>query len=272
MSCDDRQAGAEPQRRAAYVVGVALCLALCGTACRPVDVASLHSGAIQAAAAGHWRSAVELTEQCRTADPGNVDIMVLHGFCLFEMRRVEEALEHLAAAAAAAPDKFIPQFFYGWILSETGRHGDAIGPLRSAYELRAQYPKHVGDVLVLLSRCCLEQKLPEGKSYLQGLRRYRTPASSAEVYNGLGMLYFYEAQYENARESFLTALDSDPENAVVLQNLAVLHDQYLLQPKPAQRYYIHCLKASQLAGDNVREVRIRERLRHLIDQRRKAVE
>ena len=237
--------------------------------CQRPDPGLLYSEAVTAAATGNWRAALDLLERCQDVAPDDVSVKVLHGFCLFEMRRTADSLDVLEQAATAAPGDFNAQFFYGWILSECGRYGDAIGPLMQAYDQRRDHQAVLPDVLVLLSRCCLEQNLVEGTGYLQALRRYRAFDRAPEVYNALGIMYLRQGDYDNACASLLTALEKDDGNAVVLQNLAVLHDQYLQKPKEAMRYYRDSLQACQLINDSTRQAAVRNRLRQLAQQRLK---
>ena len=246
----------------------ALMVSLCG--CGRVDVDTRLREAAAAASKGYWQLAVEMTEECAAEAPNNLTAAVLHGLCLLEVRQEDEALDVLSHATELAPDEFLPHYFYGWALTRTGAYGDALEPLRRAYELRRAYPDVIPDVLILLSRCCLEQRLAKGMGYLQALRMYRAYRQSPEVYNSLGLLWTYELEYENARENFLKALERAPENAVVLQNMAVLHDAYLDEPDSARRYYMYSLKARQVAGDSGRQTKIRRRLRQLARQTRDA--
>jgi len=244
-------------------------LFMCVSGCKRSDSTVLYREAVTAAAAGKWRAALDLLERCQDAYPDDVSVRILHGFCLFEMRRTADALDVLEQTATDAPGDFDAQFFFGWILTECGRYGDAVGPLKRAYEQRREHPAVLPDVLVLLSRCCLEQNLAEGTGYLQALRRYRAFDRAPEVYNALGVMFLRQGDYDNARASFLTALEKDKLNPIVLQNLAVLHDQYLQEPKDAMRYYRDSLQACQLINDSTRQAAIRNRLRQLARQRLK---
>ncbi len=235
--------------------------------CAPVDVDSTLREAAAAATEGKWQSAVELTKKCVKADRQNLSVKIFHGFCLFETRRVEDSLEILEEAATEAPDQFLPNFFFGWILCEQQQFGDALAPLQIAYDLRQQQPEIIPDLLILLSRCCLEQNLDEGINYLLELRNYHAFEQGPEVYNALGILYRSKADYEKARQSFLRAHEKDSTNAVVLQNLAVLNDCYLNKPKQAMRYYRASLAARQSADVSSGQAQIRTRLRQLARKR-----
>lgn len=242
-------------------------MVLLAAGCSPVDVGGRLRLAATEAGTGNWREGAELTRSCLNVQPDNVTAMILHGICLFELRQADEAVDILEVATAAAPEQFLPAYFLGWVLCEQGRFGDAIIPLRRAYEQVAQAPAVKPDVLVLLARCCLEQNLPRGQAYLQALRRYRSFARAPEVYNALGIMRMNQGEYDSARVSLLEALDKDPDNVVVLQNLAVLHDHYLHDAGAAMGYYRKALVACRGGVDGPRQGRLRQRLQQLARER-----
>lgn len=260
-----------PSRRAPLGLGTALIalLLLIGSGCTPTNVETTLQEALALASKAKWDLAIEQTEKCIEVAPKDITALVLHGICLYEAERKEDALEVLQQAVEIAPDEFMPNFFYGWALAGNEKYADAIAPLSRARELRNQHPDVLPDVLVLLAKCCLEQNVPKGKTCLQALRRYRDFAESPEVYNSLGLLQVYQGEYESARESFGEALRLDRENAVVLQNIAVLHDVYLGDPVKAQRYYLRSLASRQAAGDSRNQEQIRGRLKRLSRERRR---
>jgi len=215
------------------------------------------------AAAGRWRLAAETTQKCVSAEPNNLTAQVLYGICLYETRQIEDAVNVLERAAERAPDNFAANYFSGWVLCESGQHGQALVPLKRAHKLQPAHP----DVLILLARCCLAQNLPEGTGYLQALRRHRNFATSPECYNALGVMWVQQQQYTNALRDLQTAASHAPEDPVVLQNLAVLHDQYLRSPKEALRYYRLSLTASQQTNDKERAAQISHRLKQMAEEK-----
>jgi len=64
-------------------------------------------------------------------------------------------------------------------------------------------------------------------------------------------------------KSFSAALDKAPDDPVILQNMAILHDQYLRQPAEALKYYRLCLDACKQYGDTARGARIHKRIRQI---------
>lgn len=244
-------------------------LALAG--CRPVEVGVLYAEATAAAEAGEFSTAIDLTRRCLDAKPDAVNVLILHGFCSYMTAHSEKdryrALGYLRRAADLAPESFLAQYFYGWLLCEDGQFSPAMEPLERAYELKEGYTEFVPDLLVLLGRCCVENNLPKGRSYLQALRRYRAFADSPEVYNALGNLARKQGEYADALMWFAEALDKDPGNAVVLQNMAVLYDVYLGQPDRARQFYVRSLAARQQIRDITNQAEIRERLKQLRAER-----
>jgi tetratricopeptide (TPR) repeat protein len=221
-----------------------------------------------AMAEGDFVKGLDCAQQAFRADPHNVDYGILYGYALFANDRSREAKDQLAQMAAAAPDRFLAQYFHGWILWRLGEYGDAIRPLKNALHLKEGYEEHVPDVLVLLARCCLKQNLPEGGRYLQALRAHRSFGREPETHNCLGMLQVGQGQYEAALQRFEEALRLDPGNPVILQNLAVLHDIYLKDPRQAMYYYRESLAQRIERRDPTNQADIRERLRQLARERR----
>lgn len=238
-------------------VGLMAVAGLAVTGCMNVQ-AKLQEAAA-AASKGNWQQGYEITQKCLKKEKTNVSALVLNGFCLFELGRSDEALAMLEQGATQAPDNFAAQYFYGWILSESGRYADALVPLRRAHQLR---PNHQ-DLLILLSRCCIEQNLPEGARYLQALRRFPNMENRPELYNALGVLWLNQGQLELAKRQFMVAWAKDNSNLIAPQNLAVMFDQYMHNPTEALRHYRFCLDANQRSGDQLRAAKINDRIQQL---------
>jgi len=215
--------------------------------------------AVVAASTGNYQLGYEITEKCLKKERANVSAMVLNGICLHYLQRDADAAVILDQAATAAPDNFAAQYFYGWVLADSGRYADALAPLRRAHQLRPDHEQ----LLVLLSRCCLEQNLAEGVQYLKALRRFPQWEKSPELYNALGMLWLNQGQYNVAKNYFLLAWQRDNANLTVPQNLAVLHDHFMKNPVEALRYYRYCLDANQKAGSQLRAAQIHDRILEL---------
>lgn len=212
--------------------------------------------AAAAASAGNWQSAQELAEKCLHKEKTNVTALVLNGIALHELGNSEAAAVQLEQAALLGPNDYAAQYFCGWVLSENGRHGEALIPLRRANELR----KNNQDLLVLLSRCCMAQNLPEGAKYLQQLRRFPAMDGRPELYNDLGVLWMNQGLYDLAVKNLLTAWQKDPKSVVIPQNLAVLYDQYMHNPVAALPYYRFCYNKSLEMGDTLRAAQVNERI------------
>lgn len=215
--------------------------------------------AVAAAQTGNWTLGYEITEKCLKKEPANVSAMVLNGICLHYVDRDADAATILEQAATGAPENFEAQYFYGWVLASQQRYADALVPLRRAYQLKPDHEQ----LLVLLSRCCVEQNLAEGVQYLKALRRFPQWEKSAELYNALGMLWLNQGQYNAAKNFFLLAWQRDNANLSVPQNLAVLHDQFMKKPADALRYYRFCLVANQKGGSQFRAAQINDRILEL---------
>lgn len=216
-----------------------------------------------AAATGQWEHAEMLADRATSNKEMRPDALVLLALANHYQDDVLDALESIERAAELAPASFAAQYFHGWLLCQNKRWADALPPLKRALELDPSNP----NVLVLLAKCCLEQNLLQGTSYLQALRRFEQHRESAALYNSIGMLWMGRPDYDMAKNYFMKALEKDPKNAVVLQNLAVLHDVYLNDEATALEFYKFCLRESQLNKDDVRARTVVERLRQLARRR-----
>lgn len=243
--------------RLTSVVATVVAVTILATGC--MNIPGKLKEANAAAANGNWQLASDITEKVLRKDKTNLTARILHGICLQEMQRGDEALASLEQAATLAPDNFTAQYFYGWALAENGRFADALVPLRRAYDLR----KDNQDLLILLARCSLEQNLPEGARYLQCLQRYPTLEAKPELYNALGVLWVNQGQYELAKRNFTKAWQRLPQSTVAPQNLAVLYDQYLRNPTEALKHYRFCLAECEKTGDSLQGAKIRDRILQL---------
>jgi len=247
---------------------IAILLGVLPSGCSRVDADQAAREAGVAMSAGDYAKGAKLAGKAMRAAPEKPEYGVLYGFALFENGQHLEARDQLAKTAVDAPGSFVAQYFHGWALYRLGAYGDAIVPLKNALYLKSGQDEHVPDILVLLSRCCLKQNLAAGRPYLQGLRRYRTFGDKPEVYNCLGLLHVGQGEHKLALASFEKALRLDPDNPVVLQNLAVLHDTYLGEPNEATDYYRQSLFRRNDRKDPTNQAAIRDRLRQLARERK----
>lgn len=251
--------------RVARNAGLAFAAAVVFTGCEQVNVDQALRDAVVAAREGRWEVALKKTGLFLEEDEKSVEALVLHGLALHKTGQLDEATTMFERAAILAPERFEPQYFYGWILCEKEEYGRALRPLEAAYTCRPSNP----DLLALLGRCCLEQNVRRGATYIQGLQRHRAYGGGPEVPNALASLALGQdpPDVQRALRELQRALDRTPENPVVLQNLAVLCDHYLRDLPQAIRYYRYCLSASQRAGQESRADAIRRRLREISGER-----
>lgn len=255
------------------VIMVCLLPAGCGSG---RSAAELYSEATYAARDGDMEKALELLEQCLEQEPNRVDGLILEGYCRYSLmtpdqlaRDASSALRPLEQAVVLAPESFMAHYVHGWILYEAGKYGMALEPLERAYALRHECPEHEDSLLVMLGMCCLRQNLVRGRGYLQALRRFSGFENSALLYNALGVLNVKQMEYTRALEDFMEALDRDDRHPIVLQNIAVLYDDYLNRPEEALRYYTRAIAARQSMRDASRQDAIRRRLKQLVAARRR---
>ncbi|MFA4944489.1 MAG: tetratricopeptide repeat protein [Lentisphaeria bacterium] len=206
-------------------------LVVAGAGCK--DNAARLREAAQDVTIGNWVKAEELTTKILKKEKANVPALILNGLALYHQNRLEEAERRLAQAAELAPAEFAPQYFHGWILVRQERYADALPPLRQAFQTQ---PRHQ-ELLKLLSRCCVEQNLPEGIRYLQVLSSFPEVNRKAAVHNALGYLALNQRNYPLAERKFKDAWMRENADLTAPRNLAVLYDQYLRNPREALSHY-----------------------------------
>jgi Tfp pilus assembly protein PilF len=242
-----------------------LVLLLVPGGCANYDADQLLAEAVVDAKSAHWDDALVKVERALRAQPGHLSSLILRGLCLHHLQDDVKAEEVFRDAAQSAPGDFGAQFFHGWMLCEMEMYRDALAPLRKAHDLRPDHP----EAMALLARCYLEQELyGEGIGLMRKLIRDPTYGAGPAVYNGLALLYLWRGDMQAARNFLFAAYRHAPDNPVVAQNLAVLHDQYLGKPADAVKLYAVALSNSQKAGDRGRAQRLRARLQALSRERR----
>ena len=210
---------------------------------------------------GQYQKAYELTAKVLKKDKQNISALVMNGLSLHQMQKDSEAGPKLAEAASLGANDFAAQYFYGQYLVDNGDFNTAMTPLRQAYKINAAAAKPQPEaLLVLLSRCCMEQNLPEGTQYLQNLRRFSDMNTNPSLYNNLGTLWTNTGKYPLAEKSFKDAWAKDPQNLIAPQNLAVLYDQYMKNPKQALCHYKYCYAQATKSGDTVGAERYQSRI------------
>ncbi len=221
--------------------------------------------AYQAVVAGNWEKGLEWANDCLRGEQENTKARIIKGLCLHELRHGKRAARVLRKAVRNTPASFFAQYFYGWVLYENGRYGEALKPLRKARDLR----KGSVETLVLLAGVALHQDIPQkGLMYLQPLRRYSTFRDHPALYNDLGLMHLQLQHYEKALQNLRKAYEIAPENPVVLQNLAVYWDRYRNNSSKALHYYRLCKSASQQGGHKDRTVKVTQRLRNMLLERK----
>ena len=241
---------------------VSVCLggvvALAG--CFPDSAQSYVQRAKESAAAGDVYGAARFAEKAVELGFDHPKIKTLHAVYRYQSGETERSLAILKPVAREQNGNFQVQYFYGWFLSEEGRYAEALEPLRKAHGL---VPDDA-DNLALLVRCTLEQNLlHEGRKYIAALRRLPSYKEEAVLDNALGILAVGHGRYEEAGRHFQKALQQQPGNVAILQNLAVLHDRYMRQPRLARRYYMYCIAQAQQIGNDRKAAELQQRLRQL---------
>lgn len=225
-----------------------------------MNVAKKMQEAETAYKAGQYPKVCEITAKVLKKDKQNVSAMLLNGLSLHQQERNNEAGTMLAQAASLGAADFAAQYFYGLYLVNTGDFKTAMTPLRQAYKINAAAAKAQPEaLLVLLSRCCMEENLSEGTQYLQMLRRFPGMRDNPSLYNNLGILWNNQGKYLLAQKSFEEAWVKDPQNIIAPQNLAVIYD-IQKNTKQALRHYKFCYAQVSKAGDTVGAERYQSRI------------
>ena len=209
---------------------------------------------------GQYQRAYEITAKVLKKDKQNLSALVMNGWSLHQLQKDSDAGPVLAQAASLGVTDFAAQYFYGQYLVDNGDFSTAMTPLRQAFKINADAGKPQPEaLLVLLSRSCMEQNLPEGTQYLQMLRRFADMRDSPSLYNNLGILWNNQRKYPLAQKAFEEAWTKDPQNIIAPQNLAVIYDLQK-NTKQALRHYKFCYAQANKAGDTVGAERYQSRI------------
>ncbi len=105
---------------------------------------------------GDWDAAEADFRQALDLNPGQPQVLNYLGYSLIERNeRLDEALEMIERAVAAAPDSGYIADSLGWGLYRLGRYDEAVAPMEKAVELMPVDPvvnDHLGDVLWAVGR------------------------------------------------------------------------------------------------------------------------
>lgn len=209
---------------------------------------------------GEFEEAIKAANRALRGQKGDVDALILRGIAQALNRDNGSATKTFEQAWKIAPQHFYAGFFYGWSLARVNRYGDAIQPLEKAVELR---PNHE-QARRLLARCYLEQELPGGIEHLERLADMPSVASTdalAVIYINIAYLHWRDHNYRAAARALQTGRSYSARDPYILQNLAVLYDQYIGDTANARRYYILAIQAYQAIDEDA--THLQKRLRDL---------
>jgi len=188
-----------------------------------VDNATLVNQAIEAAATkGEWDKAKNLTGKAVSQNPNDPNARTLLALALEQEGALKNAIAEAEGAVDADGDNFMAQYTLGRLRFKAKDYGNCPAPLKKAKLLKSKDPR----VTLLLARTYamldIDKEAIKNYAELAATDRY---AQRPEPYNELGVLFFKRRDYPRAKKYFRTALEKDPNNSVVNQNMAVFWDR-----------------------------------------------
>jgi len=249
------------------ILAAAALLPSCGKK-QYVDNATLVNQAIESAATrGEWEKAKELAEKAIAQNPNDPNARTLLALALEQEGNLKKAISEAEAAVDADGDNFMAQYTLGRLRFKAKDYGNCPAPLKKAKLLKPKAP----EVTLLLAKtyAMLDIDKEAIKSYAQ-LAATEKYASRPEAYNELGVLFFKRKDYPRAKKFFQKALEQDPDNSVVNQNMAIFWERvaeicsksnaakaHIAKTKAAEHYKA-CLDA--LSASNPANAEKRERI------------
>jgi tetratricopeptide (TPR) repeat protein len=169
--------------------------------------------------AGDFDQAIELLETARSRSPGSYVVLQRLGDVYRSMMRPDKAIRAYEDAVALAPEEGDLWVRKGDALSDVGASDAAIEAFKEASRLAprafTEYDWNVrGD------RCySYEDRETAGRLYQCGL----DVRPNVDGWRGLGVIALDEDRLDDAAVAFRNALDLDPRNAMLLNDLGRVH-------------------------------------------------
>ncbi|HVX13113.1 MAG TPA: tetratricopeptide repeat protein [Pirellulales bacterium] len=162
-----------------------------------------------------WRDSKSLWERTLEVSPTNFCAHRFMADLLVDEGRLDEAVEHSQAAAAAWPVRNL-YVHLAQTLTQAERYDDAI----QAYEHAVQREPADADSHYMLGTLLLKRGHPsEAATHFEESLAWS--GGWGDGYNGLGHAQAQAGEHEPALKSFAAAVDAEPRNAVFHNDLAV---------------------------------------------------
>ncbi len=173
--------------------------------------------AIQLHQQGRLAESIPLYQEVLARDPNNSDALHMAGLALAGLGQVPMAIKLLAAAAALQPTNPVILTNFAGVLSQSGRHADAVKYYDVALALRSdimETHRGRGSALMLMGQLDAAIGSLENAASLA--------PNDDQTQNALGVALERANRRKQAREAFQRAVAINPGNPHVLHNLAVV--------------------------------------------------
>ncbi len=197
-------------------------------AIEPDNTVAIHRLAMIHAEGGDHLKALELYQKIVAIQPDNLDAWLLLGVEYAETGNYEEAIGCFQHCIANSSPKTGLHQMLGVALAEIGRHEEAMDQFRTACSIN---PNDDESLTRLAIELIYFLKMADAEKHL--LRALALNRSNALAYNNLGRVYKFQGRTDEAAKAFRTALELEPDNQVVVNNL-LLSLNYLADADPEQ--------------------------------------
>lgn len=210
----------------------------------PENTVAIYRLAKLYASNGNHLKALEFYHKFVVLHPDNLDVHLLLGIEYAEIRNFQEAIDCFLYCIAHSPPKALFHKVCGIAFSDSGNHKDALIQLNSAFQIE---PKD-DEVLIRLGIELIHfLKMAEAEGHL--LHALVLNPKSALAYNNLGRVYKFQGRMDEAIKAFRKALELEPHNYVVADNL-LLSLNYLADANPEKVAEEHRQLSIQAYGNN----------------------
>ena len=144
------------------------------------------------------------------------------GTLLFEQQRYPEAIADFQRALAIKPDDAKVHRNMGSALGAQGRYTESLESFNQAIRFNPEFAEAYedrGSVQIFL------QNYQAARQDYEAALRLMEGKRSAKTYNGLGVVCFYQNDFQQAVNYYTQALDLDPNNGQVWFNRSVSYQQ-----------------------------------------------
>lgn len=215
-----------------------LCFSVaCGETGNGLPAETLLSKACDAAAGCDWKSALKLSSAAYRKKPDDTNVLIAYALVLENSGRMDEAFE-IIRKAALDRTSFMAQYTLGRFHFRRGEYGQAIPPLKRAFELDGNDL----NTILLLEQASAAGRSMDVKSYLIDHLWKKFPARFQSgkdpfILNELGLFFAVHNQPDHAIAAFQRAMQMAPDSPEINWNLAVVYDCHKKKQAAAIPFY-----------------------------------